>query len=114
MRHAGCNSIETQVLNSRWRDDRVWRKRVCRKCGARIFTYEITAEEYKLFMQAKELQSQLDEPAWAVIGSLGVHATDLTHAEAADQMEKLRGTNDSGLSVVTAAVAERLKKQEVA
>lgn len=111
MKHGRCKyNFETKVVDSRERPSgHVWRRRVCSKCRQRISTYEITEEEYELLMEAKQLKSELEEPAWAVVGSGGVKATGLTYAEADDLMQKLRATNDHGLSIVTAAVAERIK-----
>lgn len=111
MNHEGCFSIDTQVLDSRWRKDRVWRKRVCKRCNARLSTFEVTEEELELLMEAKRLQSELDEPQWAVVDSSGVRARDLKHAEAVDLVDKLRGLNDSGLTIVTNAVARRLSHE---
>ena len=76
-----------------------------------MFTYEVTEEEFKLLMEAKKIQSELNEPQWAVITSDGVKANYLIHAEAVELAAKLRGLNDSGLTIVTSTVAERLTKQ---
>ena len=76
----------------------------------RFSTIEITEEDYELLMEAKKVQSELDAPQWAVITSRGVTATGLTYAEASDMADKMRGLNESGLTIVTAAVAERLGK----
>ncbi|MEQ1644687.1 MAG: hypothetical protein ABL959_14660 [Pyrinomonadaceae bacterium] len=111
MRHDGCSSVDTRVVDSRLRDGRTWRKRVCPKCRKQIFTFEITAKEYELFREAKKLQSELSEPQWAVITSDGVKANYLIHAEAVEMVEKLRGLHDSGLTIVTSTVAERLKDE---
>jgi len=59
-------------------------------------------------MQAKEKQNELESPTWAVISHDRVMATNLKHAEAVDLIDKLQGTKDTGLCVVTAAVATRI------
>lgn len=44
-----CGSNQTKVINSRPRDDTVWRRRECLKCGHVYTTFEITGVQKAKF-----------------------------------------------------------------
>ena len=48
-----CGSNQTKVINSRPRDDTVWRRRECLKCGHVYTTYEITDAHKALYDYTK-------------------------------------------------------------
>lgn len=103
-----CRHTETRVADSRWREGRTWRRRVCFKCKFNIYTYEITAEEYKRFMDA---HSELDEPRWAVIAVRDIKGTGLTYAEALEIMgqEVVQGEGKN-VAISTEEAAARMRK----
>lgn len=111
MRHAGCTSINTQVLDSRWKDGRIWRRRRCPKCFDRFNTHEVTQEEFDRFMSLENqppLITELDEPIWAVVGFDGVVITDVTFDQAKAVVDRV---SKADTFLTTAEAAARLGKE---
>jgi hypothetical protein len=106
MRHEGCYSIDTKVIDSRWKNGRIWRRRECLKCHRRFNTYETTQEEFNAVDNEKKRVNELEQPVWAVITFDRVMANGVTYAEAVEVMNAA-DPKDSGVVIVTAEVADR-------
>ena len=109
MRHEGCNSIDTKVIDSRWKNGRIWRRRECLKCHRRFNTHETTQEEFNVVANEKKRASELELPVWAVITFDQVMANELTYAEAVEVMEAAVAVKHSGVVIVATEVADRVE-----
>ena len=57
-----CGSDETSVVDSRHNEDEtVRRRRICKKCGTRFTTFEITMDEYFTLRKIEELAIKMKE-----------------------------------------------------
>ena len=59
-----------------------------------------------------ETASELEMPIWSVITFDEIAASNLTYADAAEKLEKLKAEKVSGLCVVTDEAAARMTKSE--
>jgi len=57
-------------------------------------------------------KSELEMPIWSVITFDDIAASNLTYADAAEKLEKLKAEKVSGLCVVTDETAARMAKSE--